>query len=141
MRARTVAYGTGIAALLASGFIDAAVADPRGLWLTEGGKSHVELGPCEHNEKWLCGRIVWLENPKKDVKNKDESLRDRPLVGIDVVRDLKDEGGGKWDDGEIYNPEDGKTYDSELVEIDATTVEVSGCVWIICKEQTWKRIE
>ena len=46
-----------------------------------------------------------------------------------------------WDDGEIYNPEDGKTYDSEMEVIDADTVKVSGCVWFICKTQTWKRVE
>ncbi len=141
MRARTVACGAGIAALLACGFAGDTLADPQGLWFTEGGRSQVELGPCEHNEKWLCGRIVWLENPKNDTKNKDKALRDRPLVGINVVWDLKDEGGGTWDDGEIYNPEDGKTYDSEMLEVDATTLEVSGCVWVLCKEQTWTRIE
>ena len=118
-----------------------ALADPHGLWLTEGGKSHVKLAACEHNKKRLCGTIVWMKNPRKDVENDDKSLRGRQLVGTRVVWDLKYEGKGEWDDGEIYNPEDGDTYDSELVEIDANTVEVSGCVWFICKEQTWKRVK
>ncbi len=141
MRARTIVCGAGIAALFTSGFAADALADPHGLWLTEGGKSHVELGPCKRDEQRLCGKIVWLRKPRKDVKNDDESLRDRDLVGIDVVWDLKHEGEGMWDDGEIYNPEDGETYDSEMEVIDADTVEVSGCVWFICKTQTWKRVE
>ena len=131
------------AAIIAAGLGAAgeAFADPRGLWLTEGGKSRVRLHDCEHNTKRLCGVIVWAKNPRKDVKNDDKSLRDRQIVGILVVWDLKHEGGGKWDDGSIYNPADGDTYDSELVELNADTLEVSGCVWFFCKEQTWKRVE
>lgn len=62
-------------------------------------------------------------------------------MDIDVVWALKHEDGGVWDDREIYNPEDGETYDSEMEVIDADTVKVSGCVWFICKTQTWKRLE
>lgn len=118
-----------------------AFADPRGLWLTEGGKSHVRLYDCKRSPERLCGVIVWMKNPRKDVKNDDESKRDRDLVGSLVVWNLVHQGGNEWDDGEIYNPSDGDTYDSELIEIDANTLEVSGCVWFICKEQIWKRIE
>jgi len=117
------------------------LADPHGIWETEGGKSHVRLSDCENKPKRLCGTIIWMKNPRKDVKNDNERLRDRELVGTRVVWDLKHQGGKEWDDGEIYNPADGDTYDSELVEIDANTLEVSGCVWFICEEQTWMRIE
>ena len=82
-----------------------------------------------------------MKNPRKDVKNDNERLRDRELVGTRVVWDLKHQGGKEWDDGEIYNPADGDTYASELVEIDANTLEVSGCVWFIYEEQTRMRIE
>lgn len=130
------------AAIIAAGLgVGEALADPRGLWLTEGGKSHVRLYDCKRNPERLCGVIVWMKNPRKDVKNDDESQRDRDLVGSLVVWNLVHQGGNEWDDGEIYNPSDGDTYDSELIEIDANTLEVSGCVWFICKEQTWKRIE
>lgn len=131
------------AAILAAGLAVAgeATADPRGLWLTEGGKSHVRLYDCKRNPERLCGVIVWMKNPRKDVKNDDESKRDRDLVGSLVVWNLKHQGGNEWDDGDIYNPSDGDTYDSELIEIDDNTLEVSGCVWFICKEQIWKRIE
>lgn len=127
--------------LILAGIADETAADPRGIWLTERGKSHVHLAPCSSNVKRLCGKIAWLKNPRLDVKNDDESLRDRPLLGIDVVWDPKHEGGGEWDDGQIYNSSDGDSYDSEMEEIDANTLKVSGCVWFICKEQTWKRVK
>ena len=67
--------------------------DPRGLWETEGGKSHVRLAACEDNKRQLCGTILWMKYPRKDVKNDDRSLRSRELVGTRVVWDLKNEGG------------------------------------------------
>lgn len=125
--------GALIAALIVAGD---ALADPLGVWLSGTKKAHVKLYPCSDDQENLCGEIVWLRSPlgddgkpRRDVLNEDESLRGRPLMGIQVVWDLEYE----WDDGE--------TYDAELKEIDANTLEVSGCVWFICKTQTWVRIE
>lgn len=53
-----------------------ALADPRGIWETEGGKSHVRLADCENKPEQLCGTIVWMKTPRKDVKNDNERLRD-----------------------------------------------------------------
>ena len=74
-----------------------------------------------------------VESPRLDRHNDDKTLRSRPLMGLRVLWDLEDQGGGEWDDGEIY--------DSELEEIDGSTLEVRGCVWFICKTQTWTRVE
>ena len=61
----------------------AALAGPEGTWLTEGGKSHVEIRLCGDE---YCGRLVWLREPKNedgsaklDENNKDETLRSRPV--------------------------------------------------------------
>ena len=121
-------------------------ADPRGVWLTPGGKSHVEIAPC--GEK-LCGRIVWLAEPnneqgqpKRDAENADESLRSRPILGLPLLTGFPQEPeDGVWDDGDIYNPEDGKTYSSELEMNDRDTLKVSGCVWIFCQSQIWERVK
>ena len=148
MRTGSVVCGALIAALVVTGFAADSVADPLGVWLTGTKKGHVKLYPCNNDKDKLCGEIVWLRRPlgddgkpRRDVHNEDESLRDRPLMGIQVVWDLAYQGDGEWDDGEIYNAEDGETYDAEMEEIDANTLEVSGCVWFICKTQTWERIE
>ena len=136
------------AALLVAGFAGGALADPIGVWLSGSGKSHVRIAPCDDDDDKLCGEIVWLRKPlgkdgkpRRDIRNDDESLRSRPLMGVRVLMDMEDEGRGEWGDGEIYNPEDGDTYDSEMEEVDANTLKVSGCVWFICKTQTWKRVE
>ena len=38
-------------------------ADLSAQWLTEGGKSRVEIGACETAPAQLCGKIVWLREP------------------------------------------------------------------------------
>ena len=70
-----------------------ALADPRGLWETVGGKSHVRLTACEDSKRQLCGTTLWMKNPRKDVKNDDRSLRSRKLVGTRAVGGFKNEGG------------------------------------------------
>lgn len=148
MTRRVGVCGALVAALIVTGWTGSALADPKGVWLTGSGKSHVKLAPCANDKKKLCGEIVWLRSPKgkdgkprRDAKNDDKSLRKRPIMGLRVLWDLEYEGKGEWEDGEIYNPEDGESYDAELEEVDANTLKVSGCVWFICKTQTWKRVE
>ena len=134
-------------ALIVAGFAGSALAaDPHGIWLNERKDAHVKLYSCNKDE--LCGEIVWLKRPlgkdgkpRRDVKNEDESLRKRPMLGLQVLWGMEDEGDGEWEDGEIYNARDGETYDGEVEVIDANTVEVSGCVWFVCKTETWTRVE
>ena len=129
-----------------AGAASAADPDPRGLWLTEGGKSRVEIADCDGS---LCGRIVWLREPnnedgtpKLDVDNEDESLRDRPIVGLKVLWGFSHDGDGEWSGGRIYNPEDGYTYRSRMEVVDSKTLEVSGCVlFVLCQGQTWVRVQ
>ena len=75
----------GLALLLAAGVAAAALA-AEGVWLTDGGKSHVEIRPCGVKP---CRKIAWPEeptdengSPKLDKYNQDESLRSRPILGI-----------------------------------------------------------
>jgi uncharacterized protein (DUF2147 family) len=85
-----------------------------GKWLTEKGKSVVEVYHCGDA---YCGRIVWLKEPlnkegkeKVDDKNPDESLRNRTIVGLEILTGLMYKGPNKWEGGKIYDPEKGKTY-------------------------------
>ena len=147
MKTRSVLGGVLVAALIVTGFAGGALANPKGVWLVASGKSHVKIEPCKRNKRELCGHIVWLRSPRgkdgkprRDVHNDDKSLRKRPLMGLQVIMDMEDDGDDEWDDGEIYNAEDGDTYSAEMEVIDRNTLKVSGCVFIICKSQIWKRV-
>ncbi|NKB16299.1 MAG: DUF2147 domain-containing protein [Sphingomonadales bacterium] len=38
-------------------------------------------------------------------------MRRQPVCGMQVIGDLKRMGGGRWDQGWIYDPKEGKSYD------------------------------
>ena len=103
--------GAAAATLMVAGFAGGALADPKGVWLNEAQDSHVKIYACEDDDDELCGEIVWLKNPlgkdgkpRRDVKSEDKSLRDRQVMGLQIITGMEDEGGGEWEDGEIYNP-------------------------------------
>ena len=134
-----------ILALALVGIAGAALAGPEGTWLTEGGKSHVEIRLCGEE---FCGRIVWLQEPrnedgsvKLDKNNKDETLRSRGILGLELLSGFAAGREGPWKGGRIYNPENGKTYRSNLRLKNADTLRVSGCVFIFCETQVWTRVE
>jgi uncharacterized protein (DUF2147 family) len=124
----------------------ASAADPTGTWLTEGGKSQVKIVRCGNA---LCGTIVWLKEPndpdsgkaKTDFRNQDASRRSRALIGIEIVLGMQPSGtSDKWT-GEVYNPEDGKTYSGSLTMIGVNELSLAGCVLaVLCKSQTWTRV-
>jgi uncharacterized protein (DUF2147 family) len=97
-------------------FVPAAVAgSPVGLWYAEGGAAEVQIVPCSNA---LCGKVVWLHSPLgedgcelRDDKNPDLNVRNRTIVGLEVLSGLKkaDEG-SVWTGGTIYDPTSGRTY-------------------------------
>jgi uncharacterized protein (DUF2147 family) len=116
--------------------------DPTGTWRTEEGAT-VRVSSCGGG---LCATITALKEPnnpqtgkpKTDIHNVDPSKRNRPIVGVQIFTGLRPEGANKWT-GQIYNPEDGKTYDANVVLENASTLRVQGCVLFICKTKTWQR--
>lgn len=132
--------------VMSFGMMGFAQADVTGTWSTVEGKSHVVIAVCDGDK--FCGTINWLKEPnneegapKKDINNKDEGLRDRGILGISLLKGLEKTGDNEWDDGYIYNPEDGETYSSEMKLIDDNTLAVKGCVLFFCKEQLWSRVQ
>ncbi|HYE46083.1 MAG TPA: sterol desaturase family protein [Caulobacter sp.] len=133
---------------LAAGRAEAARADIAGRWATQGFGSIVEFRPCAGAPDTLCGRIVWLwkcDDPggrrRTDTRNPDKALRSRPLVGIEIVRGLRETAPGVWSGGSIYNPDDGRTY-TGTVKVRAGRLELKGCALnLLCQTQTWRRPE
>jgi uncharacterized protein (DUF2147 family) len=115
-----------------------------GEWLTKDGTTKVRFDRCDGGP---CGRIVWLREPidpatgqpRRDGKNENAALRDRPLIGLLLMAKLTQDSPTAWS-GALYNPQDGRTYRGSLKRLDANRLELSGCVLaIICKSETWTR--
>ena len=117
--------------------------DPTGTWLTEQGKATVRVMDCGGA---LCATIVSLREPndpqtgrpKTDGYNVDTSKRNRPIVGLQILIGLRPQGANKWS-GQVYNPEDGKTYDANVVLEGGNILKVQGCVLFMCQTHTWTR--
>ena len=123
----------------------ASAKNAKGVWLTESKKAHVQIYDCGSK---LCGKIVWLKepndengNPKVDKENTDEAKRSVPLLGSNMISGMIKASSDLWKEGQIYDAEDGKTYDSRMQLKDNETLKVSGCIFFFCKAQIWLRVE
>lgn len=140
--------------------LSAAAAEPDaivGAWNTAEGKSKVEI---RKKEGLYHGRIVALKEPlypaqashkdfvagregqpKVDLNNPDEKLRGRPIVGLDLMTNLKHDGGEAWSGGTIYDPESGKTYQCELTLVSPSELKVRGFIGIslLGRATVWTR--
>jgi len=120
-----------------------------GRWATQGFGSIVEIGRCAgDDEARLCGRIAWLwqaedskGRPRTDQENPDSALRARALIGVEIIRDLRQTAPDEWGDGSVYNPDDGRTY-SGRIRLEDGALNLRGCALkIFCQTQTWRRPE
>jgi uncharacterized protein (DUF2147 family) len=137
------------AALVPVSAAQAASADPTGIWRkAEQGErpGKFEIFRCGSGHKYLCAKIVWLQNPVDsrgrplhDVRNENPSMRDRPILGLPIMTGLVPSGANQWK-GNIYNPEDGNTYSVTMTMVSRNQIHVKGCkAWLLCGERTWLR--
>ena len=118
---------------------------PIGKWKTIDDKSGKpkSIVQISENNGVLTGKIVeLLEGATEKTCSKCEGdLKDKPLVGMRILWDLKKEG-DEWMDGKIFNPADGSTYTSKAKLIDdGTALDVTGKWLFFSKQQKWQRIE
>jgi uncharacterized protein (DUF2147 family) len=118
---------------------------PEGVWLVNG-EAAVQIFECN---TLLCGRIRWLQaprdsegQPKRDMRNPDPALRERELCGLTIMRDLRSTGPNHWDDGWLYNPASGKTYNIkvELTSPDALVARLYLGTSLVGETKTLKRV-
>ena len=125
-----------ILAALLLGAGAAQAADPaEGLWKTEpgdsGGYLHVSVYGCGAA---LCGVIREAFDKSGTAQPGYDHLDKRMLW------DMQAKGGGSYDGGKIWAPDRGKTYNSRM-QLSGNKLTVKGCVFGICRGQTWTRVQ
>lgn len=126
-----------------AGFSQAVRADAlTGSWLVEDGSSQIRFEPCGER---VCGRIAWLKDgvdPEtgreiKDKNNPDEAQRGTKLLGLVIFKNLAATG-GVWS-GDVYNPDDGRTYSVKIRALPDGRLEVKGCALagLLCQAEVW----
>ena len=85
----------------------------------------------------LYGKVVWLKEPndkdgkpRTDKLNPDEKLRSKPLMGLVFLKGFKQANAKKWEDGEIYDPKNGKTYSCYMEVVSSTQINARGYIGI-----------
>jgi uncharacterized protein (DUF2147 family) len=115
-----------------------------GTWLTASTKAKVTI--YKEGSKYN-GKITWLKEPnypdgkpKVDKNNPEKSKQSIPLLGLNMLKDFVFND-GQWEDGTIYDPENGKTYSCTIKYRDGK-LDLRGYIGIslIGRTQTWFRI-
>ncbi|WP_178130876.1 DUF2147 domain-containing protein [Reyranella sp. CPCC 100927] len=127
-----------------------------GVWLTQEQSAHVELYSCaEQGRGPVCGRLVKLIDPTGpddepvapedlfDVHNPDPALRSRQILGMVFLYDFKPtREPNSFEDGSVYNAEDGKVYRANIALQANGTLRLRGYVGIplLGRSEIWTRV-
>ena len=109
---------------------------PSGEWVVADRTAVVRITKCPGG---YCG-FVAKGQPGKDYRNPDPSKRNRSVIGIEVMFNMKQSGPASWS-GETYNADDGQIYNGKITLTSANTLNVEGCVpgGGVCGSQSWTK--
>ena len=101
------------------------------------------------DRQMVSGKVTWMKfpndengNPKTDLLNPDESLRNRESVGMIMMSSFAHIAGNVWDNGKLYDPKKGKTYTGIITLKDENTLNLRGYIglsFIGRYSSTWTR--
>jgi uncharacterized protein (DUF2147 family) len=127
-----------------------------GTWLTASGVAKVRIGPCTDAAAGpICGFIVGLVNPKgpdgqvvapdaaTDYRNSNPELRSRKVIGMPLIWGFrKTSDPNAFEEGQIYNGENGKTYKANISLQADGTLRLRGYVGspMLGETQIWTRV-
>lgn len=144
------AVGAGIAATDPG---DALIGD----WLVESRDATIRIyGAGSGDDRHYDGRIVWLKDdhyhdddgpelagkPVMDLHNPEADKRQRPLLGLPLLWDLRYKN-GEWSEGRVYNADNGHSYRCTIRLIDADHLRLRGYLGIplLGGSTTWTRVK
>lgn len=117
-----------------------------GVWKNGEGTAMIKM--YKNGDKYQ-GKIVWLKEPndpatgkpKTDKNHPDETVRSRAIIGLINTWGFTYKGENVWDDGKIYDPKNGTTYDCTIKLKSANSLSVRGYVGVslIGRTDTWTR--
>jgi uncharacterized protein (DUF2147 family) len=121
-------------------------ASPIGRWYAEGGAAQVDVSDCGGG---LCGQVTWLRSPfdengceLRDRYNPDPTLRERPVVGVQIFSGVESTDGRVWSGGTVYDPASGSTYHCTLSLDGENRLQLRGYIGVplFGRTTTWIRV-
>ncbi|MGD9803546.1 MAG: DUF2147 domain-containing protein [Hyphomicrobiaceae bacterium] len=124
---KRLALAAALVTMAAATATPSAANEATGVWLDHTGRGAVEITNCGSG---LCGRIVWLKNASHG-----------SACGTQVIGNVKAVGGGKWDNGWIYDPEANERYSVEITPLSGNRLKVMGYMGskMLSETMTWRR--
>ncbi|WP_041738848.1 DUF2147 domain-containing protein [Echinicola vietnamensis] len=98
--------------LIVVGTVEAQQDKIEGEWFTTDEQAKIAIF---RGKEGYNGKVIWLADMEEgaeaplDTENEDPSLRERSILGLNILEGLAYED-GEWVDGELYDPESGKIY-------------------------------
>lgn len=118
-----------------------------GVWESGNGKARIKI---DRTGDTFTGKIVWLREPlneegkpKVDKNNPDETLRATPLLGYKLLKAFRYKSDLTWEEGTIYDPENGSTYSCSIRMTDPNKLDVRGYIGVSLFGRTdvWTRVQ
>ncbi len=121
--------------------------DVVGTWLTGSGKGKVQI--YKEGSQYF-GKIVWLKEPndpksgqpKVDKSNPEARKKSHPLLGLVNLSNFRYAGDNVWEDGKVYDPENGKEYSCKMT-LRGDKLDVRGYIGfsLLGRTDTWQRVK
>jgi uncharacterized protein (DUF2147 family) len=117
-----------------------------GSWSNPSGNDHILI--YKKGNKYF-GKLDWIKvpndeggKPKVDKKNPNDALKSRPMLGLELLKDFVFDGDDMYVDGNIYDPQNGKTYSCKMT-LDGTKLKIRGYIGIslIGRTEVWTRVK
>jgi len=123
------------ATALAASTTASAQGDPsiHGVWRNPKNSVHVEIKPCPAG---ACGYVVWATDKAKQDAREGGTAN---LVGLQLLRDFSQDKRGVWR-GKVFVPDLNRTFTGTAELSGPATLKAKGCFVVLCKSQTWTRI-
>jgi len=116
--------------------------DILGGWVNQAGDGIIEI---KQQEGYYVGIIMGSTDGKdrKDVNNSDPERQSKSLLHVKVMDEFVYAGNLKWEDGWIYDPNNGNTYSCEMTLIDHKTLKIRGYIGITLfgRTEIWTRYD
>jgi uncharacterized protein (DUF2147 family) len=125
-----------------------------GTWLNGDKTAHIEI--YKQANKYF-GKIVWLKEPtypandekgmagkeKVDRENPDPAKRRTPVLGLVILRDFTYVETGRYENGRIYDPKNGKDYKCKITQKSPDALDVRGYIGFsfIGRTDSWTRVK
>ncbi|WP_345948287.1 DUF2147 domain-containing protein [Mucilaginibacter sp. PAMB04274] len=118
-----------------------------GKWINPSGEGQIQI---YKKGSLFYGKLVWLKQPndettgqpKTDKNNPEKNLHSRPILGLEILKDFKFDGESVYDDGNIYDPKNGKIYSCKMT-LNGNKLKIRGYIGIslLGRSEIWTRVK